>query len=113
MSIGSTRAASLGLQAARQLLGKGIKLAMPLGGREFWLDGIWRQMPGHYSGICLEPMATNGFDPQLACRPRDLADRQLLPQMHPSLMFNSPQMDHSVAAAAHRFGGRFTWLSSK
>jgi hypothetical protein len=65
------RLASLSLQPARQLLGKGIKLALPLRRREFGLDSVRSQMLGH--GIARHSR-----------QPRDLADRQLLPQMHPS-----------------------------
>jgi hypothetical protein len=41
------RLASLGLQPVRQLLGKGIKLGLPLRRRKYWLDGVRRQMLRH------------------------------------------------------------------
>ena len=66
-----TRLPGLGLQPARQLISKGVNLALPLRRRKFWLDGVRRQMLGH------RIMRHSG-------QPRDLADRQLLPQMHPS-----------------------------
>ena len=65
------RLPGLGLQPARQLISKGVNLAVPLRRREFWLDGVRRKMLGHRIA-------------QHASQPRDLADRQLLPQMHPS-----------------------------
>ena len=65
------RLTSLDLQPTHQLLGKGVQLALPLRRREFWLDGVRRQMLGH--GI-----------PRHTCQTRDLADRQILSQMHPS-----------------------------
>jgi hypothetical protein len=33
--------------------------------------------------------------------------------MHASDDIQKSHVDHSVAPAAHRFGGRFTWLSSQ
>ena len=92
------RLPGLCLQPASQLLGKGVKLALPVWRHEFWRDGVRRQMLGH--GI-----------PRHACQPRDLADRQLLPQMHPSDDVQKSHVDHSVAPAALRFGGRFIWLT--
>ncbi len=65
------RLTGLGLQPTRQLLGKGVNLALPVRRREFGLDGVCCKMLGH--GIARH-----------ACQPRDLADRQLLPQMHAS-----------------------------
>ena len=94
------RLSSFGLQPTRQLLGKGIKLARPFRRREFLLDGVRRQMFGH----CI---------PRHACQPRDLADRQLLPLMHPMDDIQKSHVDHSVAPAAFCFGGRFTWLNSQ
>ena len=94
------RLSSFGLQPTRQLLGKGIKLARPFRRREFCLDGVRRKMLGH----CI---------PRHACQPRDLADRQLLPLMHPMDDIQKSHVDHSVAPAAFCFGGRFTWLSSQ
>lgn len=79
-----TRLSGFGLQPTRQLLGKGIKLARPFRRREFWLDGVRRQMFGH----CI---------PRHACQPRDLADRQLLPLMHPMDDIQKSHVDHSVA----------------
>ena len=94
------RLPGFGLQPACKLLGKGIKLAVPLRRRKFWLDGVRRQMLGH--GI-----------PRHARQPRNLADRQLLSQMHASDDVQKSHVDHSVAPAAHCFGERVTWLSSQ
>lgn len=49
----------IGLQPARQLLGKGIKLARPLGRREMRLDRIGGQMFGH--GIARQARATGNL----------------------------------------------------
>ncbi len=92
------RLPGLGLQPARQLLGKGVNLALSFRRREPWLNGVRCQMPGH--GI-----------PRHARQPCNLADRQLLPQVHPRNDVQQSHVDHSVAPAAHRFGERFTWLS--
>jgi hypothetical protein len=54
------------LQPSRPLLCKGVKRALRIRRREFWLDGVRRQMLGHPSAIGLEPMASNGFDTRRA-----------------------------------------------
>ena len=46
-------------------------------------------------------------------QPSNLADRQLLPQVHASDDVQKSHVDHTVAPVAHRFGERFTWLNSQ
>ena len=45
------RLPGFGLQPTRRLLGKAVNLALSFRHREFWLDGVRRQMPGHASAI--------------------------------------------------------------
>ena len=87
------RLPGFGLEPTRQLLGKGVNLALTFRRREIWLDRVRRQMLGH--GIARH-----------ARQPCNLADRQLLPQVHASDDVQKSHVDHSVAPAAHRFGGK-------
>jgi hypothetical protein len=47
------------------------KPTLPRWPRKYWVDGVHRQMLGHSI-------------PLRACKPHDLEERQLLPQMNPS-----------------------------
>ena len=90
----------IGLQPARQLLGKRVKLARPFRRRELRLHRVRSKMLRHR--IARQSRA-----------PRDLADRQLLSQVHTANDVQKSHVDHSATPAARRFGGRFTWLNSQ
>ena len=87
------RLPGLGLQPARQLLGKRIQLARPLRCREHRLDRPFLQIL--LDGVPRQPGPA-----------RDLADRQSQPQSQLPDDVQKPHVDHSIAPRRYRVGER-------